>query len=409
MLKPARFTGKIRLSLFYLVVVALIGSYLRLMFVTPVQFPIFENLLHAHSHFAILGWLYNALYIAIVYLYVKEQAKQKKYNILFWLTQISIGGMLVSFTIQGYATYSIAFSTLHILCSYVFIYFVLKDISSIKNETVSLKFIYGGFFFLFLSSLGPWGLVAVVFTGLPDPDVYKQIIYFYLHFQYNGWFIFALIGLWLRYYETQGIVFNEVISGKAFHILFYSNLGAYVLSLLGFSLPGYVYAMGIIAAFAQLIGARYLYILLFTDEVKAFGSIGGTGQLLFRLSFFALFLKYLFQLISAVPQIGYPAFVIRDITIGYIHLVMIGVMTLGVLGWFIANGLYKADGAARAGIYTFLAAFVLSECVLLYHSPAGWFGLGSIPNTAELLLILSACMLGGSLIIFISSLRRQSM
>ncbi|MBL8016491.1 MAG: hypothetical protein JNK43_04410, partial [Ignavibacteria bacterium] len=60
MLKPARFTGKIRLSLFYLVVVALIGSYLRLMFVTPVQFPIFENLLHAHSHFAILGWLYNA-------------------------------------------------------------------------------------------------------------------------------------------------------------------------------------------------------------------------------------------------------------------------------------------------------------------------------------------------------------
>nr|HMT12294.1 hypothetical protein [Ignavibacteria bacterium] len=141
--------------------VAAIGTWLRYMFVSPVQFPIFENLLHAHSHFAILGWLYNALYIAIVYLFVKEPAKQKKYNILFWITQVSIAGMLVSFTLQGYAAYSIAFSTLHIFCSYVFIYFVLKDISNIKNETVSLKFIYGGLFFLFLSSLGPWGLVAV--------------------------------------------------------------------------------------------------------------------------------------------------------------------------------------------------------------------------------------------------------
>lgn len=388
--------------------VALIGTYLRMMFVSPVQFPIFENLLHAHSHFAILGWLYNALYIAIVFLYVKETAKQKKYNLLFWITQISIGGMLVSFTLQGYATFSIAFSTLHIFCSYVFIYFVLKDVSQTRNETVSLSFMYGGLFFLFLSSLGPWGLVAVVFTGLPEPDLYKQIIYFYLHFQYNGWFVFALIGLWLRYYELQGIVFNKVISAKAFQILFYSNLGAYVLSLLGFSLPGYVYVIGIIAAFTQLIGARYLYILLFTGEVKAFGKIGGMAQLLFRLSFFALFLKYIFQLISAVPQIGYPAFVIRDITIGYIHLVMLGVMTLGVLGWFTANGLYEAGRTARAGLFIFIAAFFVLELILFYPSPAGWFGLSPIPNTAVLMLALSAFMLFGTAIIFISSLSKLS-
>lgn len=108
MIEPTKFTGKIRLSLFYLVVVAAIGTWLRYMFVSPVQSPIFENLLHAHSHFAILGWLYNGLYIAIVYIYVKEPAKQKKYNILFWITQISIAGMLFSFTFQGYGSYSIA-------------------------------------------------------------------------------------------------------------------------------------------------------------------------------------------------------------------------------------------------------------------------------------------------------------
>jgi len=407
MLKPTKFTGKIRLSLFYLVVVALIGSYLRMMFVYPLQFPLFENLLHAHSHFAILGWLYNALYIAIVYIYVKEPAKLKKYNILFWITQISIAGMLFSFTIQGYGSYSIALSTLHIFCSYAFIFFILRDISHIRNETVSLNFIYGGLFFLFLSSLGPWGLVAVVFTGLPEPDLYKQIIYFYLHFQYNGWFVFTLIGLWLRFYENQGINFNESVSAKAFHILFYSNLGAYVLSLLGFSIPGYIYAIGILCAFAQLAGARYLYILLFMGEMKVFKENGGAGQIFFRLSFLALFLKYIFQLISAVPQIGYPAFVVRDITIGYIHLVMLGVMTLGVLGWFASNGLFEIGGLARAGLYIFIAAFFALELILFYPSPAGWFGLSPIPNTSLLMLILSAFMLVGSLIIFISSLRRS--
>ena len=387
--------------------VAAIGTWLRYMFVSPVQFPIFENLLHAHSHFAILGWLYNALYIAIVYLFVKEPAKQKKYNILFWITQVSIAGMLVSFTLQGYAAYSIAFSTLHIFCSYVFIYFVLKDISNIKNETVSLKFIYGGLFFLFLSSLGPWGLVAVVFTGLPEPDLYKQIIYFYLHFQYNGWFVFSVIGLWLKYYEEHGIVFNGAISGRAFQILFYSNLGAFVLSLLGFSIPGYIYAIGILCAFAQLVGARYLYILLFTEEVRAFGKNGGIGHLLFRLSFFALLLKYLIQLISAVPQIGYPAFVIRDITIGYIHLVMLGVMTLGVLGWFASNELIEFGRLAKAGLLIFIAAFVLLELILFYPSPAGWFGWSPIPNTADIMLVLSGTMLIGTILICISSLKKS--
>lgn len=389
--------------------VAAIGTFLRMKFVFPIELLNFENTLHSHSHFAILGWLYNALYIAIVYTYVKDPVKQKKYNILFWITQVSILGMLFTFAWQGYAVYSITFSTMHIFCSYAFIFFVLKDISGIKHETLSLKFIYGALFFLFLSSLGPWGLVVVVIQGSAGTDLYKQVIYFYLHFQYNGWFIFALIGLWLKYYETKGAKFNERTASYAFNILFYTNVAAYTLSLLGFKLPAYVYWLAIISAFVQLIGLRYLYKLLFANEIKVFHDKNNITHSLFRFSFFALFVKYLLQLISALPNIGDAAFLSREVTIGFIHLVMLGVISAGMLGWFAGFDLIASGNKwFKYGVLLFLASFALSEVLLFYPALVIWFKISGIANYAIYMFILSGGMLAGTIVVFISSLKKTS-
>lgn len=389
--------------------VAAIGTFLRMKFVFPIELLNFENTLHSHSHFAILGWLYNALYIAIVYTYVKDPAKQKKYNILFWITQVSIIGMLFTFAWQGYAAYSITFSTMHIFCSYAFIFFVLKDISSIKHETLSLKFIYGALFFLFLSSLGPWGLVVVVIQGSAGTDLYRQIIYFYLHFQYNGWFMFALIGLWLKYYETKGAKFSERTASSAFNILFYTNVAAYTLSLLGFKLPSYVYWLAIVAAFVQLIGLRYLYKLLFANEIKVFHDNNNITHSLFRFSFFALFIKYLLQLVSALPNIGDAAFLSREVTIGFIHLVMLGVISAGMLGWFSGFELIaSAKKWFKYGVLLFLASFALSEVLLFYPALVIWFKISGIANYAIYMFILSGGMLAGTIAVFISSLKKTS-
>ena len=385
--------------------VAAIGTFLRLKFVFPVELLNYENTLHSHSHFAILGWLYNALYIAIVYSYIKDPLKQKKYNILFWVTQVSILGMLFTFAWQGYAAYSITFSTLHIFCSYAFIFFVLKDISGIKHETLSLKFIYGALFFLFLSSLGPWGLVAVMLQGSAGTDLYKQIIYFYLHFQYNGWFIFALIGLWLKYYENKGAKFKEKTASAAFNFLFYSNVAAYSLSLLGFKLPDYIYWIAVLSAFVQLAGLRYLYKLLFANEIMVFHKESGVVQLLFRFSFFALFVKYLLQLVSALPNIGDAAFLSREVTIGFIHLVMLGVISAGMLGWFAGSGFINATCRwFKYGIYTFLASFLLSEVLLFYPALVIWFKISGISNYAMYMFALSCGMLAGTIGVFLGCL-----
>lgn len=389
-------------------IVALIGSFLRMKFVFPVELLNFENTLHSHSHFAILGWLYNALYIGLVYTYINDPCKQKKYNVLFWITQVSIVGMLFTFAWQGYAVYSITFSTLHIFCSYAFIFFMLKDLAHTKNKTLSLNFIYGGLFFLFLSSLGPWGLVVVVIQGLAGTDIYKQAIYFYLHFQYNGWFIFTLIGLWLKYYESQGSKFDKRISGKAFNLLFYSNLGAYALSLLGFQLPAYITYTGIASAFIQLIGVRYLYKLLFANEIKVFHRGKSFLQILFRFSFFVLFIKYLMQLISAMPKIGEAAFISRDVTIGFIHLVMLGVVSAGIIGWLTGMGLLDSKSRMlKSGTYIFLVSFTISEILLFYPALVIWFQTNGIENYTYYLFILSLLMMTGIIMIFISSLKKS--
>jgi hypothetical protein len=317
--------------------------------------------------------------------------------------------MLFTFAWQGYAAYSITFSTLHIFCSYAFIFFVLKDISGIKHETLSLKFIYGALFFLFLSSLGPWGLVVVVIQGSAGTDLYKQVIYFYLHFQYNGWFIFALIGFWLKYYETKGAKFNERTATAAFNILFYSNVAAYTLSLLGFKLPAYVYWLAIISAFVQLIGLRYLYKLLFANEIKVFHDNNNITHSLFRFSFFALFIKYLLQLVSALPNIGDAAFLSREVTIGFIHLVMLGVISAGMLGWFAGFELIAAGSKwFNYGVLLFLITFALSEVLLFYPALVIWFKISGIANYAMYMFVLSGGMLAGTIAVFISSLKKTS-
>lgn len=379
-----------------------------MMFVYPVEILNFENTLHSHSHFAILGWLYNALFLAIVYTYIKDSVAWKKYNILFWITQVSIIGMLITFAQQGYASYSIAFSTMHIFCSYAFIFFIIKDLKKITDETLSLKFIYGSLFFLFLSSLGPWGLVAVVIKGLAGTDLYKQVIYFYLHFQYNGWFIFALIGLWLRYYENKGAVFNLKVSDKAFGLLFYSNIGAYCLSLLGFNLPIYIAYIGILSAFVQLIGIRYLYKLLFANEVKVFHSENKTAWWIFRFSFFALLIKYIFQLISVLPNIGNAAFLSREVMIGFIHLVMLGIISMGIIGWFSGMGFLNNNSKLfKTGVSLFAVSFTLSEVLLFYPALVIWFHINGIPDYTLYLFMLALVMLSSTILIFISSLERK--
>src|SRR5699024_12019900 len=104
-------------------IAALLGLFMRYTSISDIGFPFtYRYITHAHSHVAMLGWVYLALFILIVHHF--SSGRQTKYRRLFWLTQVSAIGMLCSFPFQGYGAVSITFSSLHVLASYSFIYFL---------------------------------------------------------------------------------------------------------------------------------------------------------------------------------------------------------------------------------------------------------------------------------------------
>src|SRR5699024_6225041 len=113
---------------------AILGLFMRYAYVKSLPIPYrYRFITHAHSHIAILGWIYLALFALFIASFLPKW--YKKYNNIFWFTQISIVGMLLSFPFQGYAAASITFSTLHVIVSYFFFFFFFKNTRLISTPS----------------------------------------------------------------------------------------------------------------------------------------------------------------------------------------------------------------------------------------------------------------------------------
>ena len=143
--------------------------------------------------------------------------------------------MLVTFAIQGYAAFSITFSSIHIILSYIFIFYFVRDSKrKLENKFIhssSLPYIYASLLFLFISSFGPWSLGFLASRNMIGSVLYKDAIYFYLHFQYNGWFTFATMGLMLWMLESKKIDINKRLLRIAFWLMFIPAFSSYLLSV----------------------------------------------------------------------------------------------------------------------------------------------------------------------------------
>src|SRR5680860_44348 len=143
------------ISFFNFFIAALMGLMLRSAFIWEIDWLEYRNMMHGHSHLAMLGWVYLALYALIWYRFIPKEKREKRvYSLLFWFTQFTVVGMMGSFPLQGYQVISISFSSLHILSSYVFCYLVWKDHHILKAE-VSLL-LKTALVLMILSTMGVW-------------------------------------------------------------------------------------------------------------------------------------------------------------------------------------------------------------------------------------------------------------
>ena len=120
--------------------------------------------------------------------------------------------------------------------------------------------------------------------------------------------------------------------------------------------------------------------------------------LLFLLAAFAMSIKFVLQLGSTVPEISKLAFGFRPIVIAYLHLVLLGVITIFLLGFLYAGQFFSTKLWLRIGLILFVGGIFLNELILLIQGIAS-FSYILIPRTNEGLLFVAALMLVGLLII----------
>ena len=187
----------LRVSLFNLLIVAAIGLLLRYKIAYSLPFVDQKNLLHAHSHFAFSGWITQAIMALLVYSLSSNTGKNffGKYRFVLYANLISAYGMLVTFPLQGYGLYSIIFSNLSICSAWYFAILFWRDLNQAGYKNSVASWFKAALVFNVLSALGAFSLAFMMATKNLHQSSYLASVYFFLHFQYNGWFFFCMHGL----------------------------------------------------------------------------------------------------------------------------------------------------------------------------------------------------------------------
>ena len=381
----------IQVALGYFIIAAILGVVLRSSY--SIDIPVnYKYIVHTHSHIALLGWVYIGLSTLLFKLFLEKQELNIKYQRIFWFTQITLVGMLLSFPFQGYALFSIIFSTLFLFASYWFTWFFVKNVPSEIRHTNSFKCVKVALWYMVLSSLGPWALGAIMNTLGAESIWYRLSIYFYLHFQYNGWMIMALLGLFLYVLEAHRILLPR----KTFMQFFLGfNVGivlTFFLSTLWIQPSLFFSIIGGLGAFLQLF-ALFVLVKYMMGIHTGFRNIFSRFQFkLIQTITLLLFMKISLQLLTGLPYFANLASTILNFTIGYLHLTFLGVVTLGLFLFLNYFGLLKIS---KTSLMLYIIGFVFTEVLIFYKGITVWLRLGIFNGYFEGLALGSLLILIG--------------
>lgn len=387
-------TGK--LLLFNFLIVATLGVIMR--YKIAFDFPYLDqkNLQHAHSHFAFTGWVSQSLLFILFYHF--NNIENAKKNLLYKLliTNLCLAyGMLISFAATGYSVYSIILATLSLIVFFYIAIVANKVLNTSMEKAIALWF-KAAFLFGILSSLGTLSLSVMMATKNFDQHLYLSSVYWYLHFQYNGYFLFMCLGL-LNIYALQHKI---NIPSKVFWLLFISTFFTYGLSVLWLNLPLPIYIIVAIATVVQsiaivtLVGA--LHQQKFLQQIQS-----SFIKFLFRFLVVAIVVKYALQLGSTIPAISQFAFGFRSIVIAYLHLVLLAIISVSIVCFLFLNNIIIENKSAKKAVTFLCIAIFLNELVLCLQ------GVGSVsyivvPYANETLLGIALLLFAAISWVFVS-------
>jgi hypothetical protein len=358
-----------------LLIVSLLGMLMR--YKIGFDFPFFSQkyIQHAHSHFAFAGWIGHMLLVFMVYFLTENRAgvSLKKFNLIIVVNLLIAYAMLISFFIQGYGIFSIVVSTCSVFVNYWFAIVYYRALKTGHSDHPSAKWFTAALVFNVLSSLGTFYLAYMMGTKTVTQNWYLGSVYFFLHFQYNGWFFFAIMGLIIHQLRLIGLDIDT--SGSIFRLFVWSAVPAFLLSVLWLNLPIWVLLLLAIAAIMQLIAWFKFGRQMFNsaDLVKKHFS-GFAGKVLLFAAV-AVSIKFILQLGSTIPAVSQYAFGFRSIVIAYLHLVLLGFVTVFLVAYLFVGNYIKPGIHVRIAVSVFLIGIFMNELILLLQ------GLGSFSYT----------------------------
>lgn len=348
------------ISIFNLFLLALVGTLLRYKIAFALPIVDQKSLLHAHSHFAFAGWITQALLILLVHAVsvISGTDIHRRYIKLWMLNLISAYGMLFAFPLTGgYGAVSIAFSTISMLGNWWFGIMLWRDMNRSERRGISFYWFKMAIVFMFMSSAGPFALAYQMSTHSTDVRWHLIAEYFFLHFQYNGWFLFSLMGL--LHAVIPANLKHDIRLLRVFAFYTIACIPAYFLSVLWLDIPLAVYWIIVFAALLQVAGWLLLIPVMRESKLRR-----GIGRSLWILAAFAFSIKLLLQAGSTIPELSHFAFGYRPVVIGYLHLMLLGVCTLFIIGYAFHAGFLSDNKGAIAGVWIFTAGVIYNEVLL---------------------------------------------
>ena len=352
----------VKLFLFNFFIVSVVGVMMRYEMAFSLPWFSHQFMQESHSHFAFYGWVSSTIYLFVTK-YLSESKKEinlQKYQWMMIFNQIGSYGMLFSFLYGGYFWLSIVFSSVALFTGFAYFGFLLFDTQHNKNpEMIWLK---AGAFFATFSAIGIFGLAY--FSSKKDEFevLFRASTYFYLHYQYNGFFLFSCIGLFLITLKKHQININDKWNKTIFYLLSIGCFFGYGLSILWIKMSDYwLFFFGLIAI-VQLVGA--VLFLNWIRKINWFQNQNFTGKLLLSVVGLAFLGKFVLQSLSVIPALGVFFFNNINLIIAYLHLVLLMGISLFLIWNIVTVSNIKINKILKISILMLVFGIVSNELIL---------------------------------------------
>ncbi|TQS75841.1 hypothetical protein DX933_06125 [Ornithinibacillus gellani] len=389
----------------FFTITAVSGLWMRLFpFLAEPTFT-YTNVLHGHSHLALLGWTFLGAFVLFIGLAWKQLTAKREAVAIAITLFIGTLAMFAAFIYQGYALYSIIFSTIHIFIEYWAAIFIYRHCKTMNKH--SRLYVKGALLSLIISSIGPFALGYISATGLKETKFFDMAIYFYLHFQYNGWLTFILIGSFIAFLYSKKIRVKPAYLTAGFWLYLIALLPSYLSSVLWALPEPIVHTIATIGVLIQWLAVILMIVGMSPMWKQLRGKLPKTIHLLLMVTTLLLLVKSTMELGLAIPQLTGLIYDTRSIVVGYLHFTLLGFVSIFILVQFQLIGLLPMNRISSIASYIFLFGFLANEALLFGQGLCTWLGLPTIPYYLHGLIIASLLLLVGIVLFWIAFLERK--